>query len=99
MGFVPAVFKEMATHSSILAWKIPGMEEPGRLQSMELQRVGHDWATSLSLSLLVLGGSHSSLSEASSRHHRGAWCPAKGETDAGGPERGHTSGPIVGNLH
>ena len=34
--------KEMETHSSILAWKIPGMEEPGRLQSMELQRVGHD---------------------------------------------------------
>ena len=34
--------KEMATHSSILAWKIPWMEEPGRLQSMGLQRVGHD---------------------------------------------------------
>ena len=34
--------KEMATHSSILAWKIPWMEEPGRLQSMESQRVGHD---------------------------------------------------------
>ena len=33
--------KEMATHSSILAWKIPWMEEPGRLQSMGLQRVGH----------------------------------------------------------
>jgi len=34
--------KEMATHSSILAWKIPWMEEPGRLQSMGFQRVGHD---------------------------------------------------------
>ena len=34
--------KEMATHSSILAWKFPWTEEPGRLQSMELQRVGHD---------------------------------------------------------
>ena len=33
--------KEMATHSSILAWKIPWMEEPGRLQSMWSQRVGH----------------------------------------------------------
>ena len=41
--------KEMATHSSILAWKIPWMEEPGRLQSMGSQRVGHDWVTSLSL--------------------------------------------------
>ena len=34
--------KEMATHSSILAWKIPWIVEPGRLQSMESQRVGHD---------------------------------------------------------
>ena len=34
--------KEMATHSSTLAWKIPQTEEPGRLQSMGLQRVGHD---------------------------------------------------------
>ena len=34
--------KEIATHSSILAWKIPWMEEPGELQSMVLQRVGHD---------------------------------------------------------
>ena len=34
--------KEMATHSSILAWKIPRTEEPGRIQSMRSQRVGHD---------------------------------------------------------
>ena len=34
--------KEMATHSSVLAWKIPWTEEPGRLQSMGLQRVRHD---------------------------------------------------------
>ena len=34
--------KEMAIHSSILAWRIPWREEPGRLQSTELQRVGHD---------------------------------------------------------
>ena len=39
----------MATHSSIIAWKIPWTEEPGRLQSMGLQRVGHDRATLLSL--------------------------------------------------
>ena len=37
--------KEMATHSSILAWEIPWTEEPGRIQSMKLQRVGHDLAT------------------------------------------------------
>ena len=41
----------MATHSSTLAWRIPWREEPGRLQSMGSQRVGHHWATSLSLSL------------------------------------------------
>ena len=39
----------MAPHSSTLAWKIPWMEEPGRLQSMGSLRVGHDWGTSLSL--------------------------------------------------
>ena len=39
--------KEMATLSSTLTWKIPLTEEPDRLQSMGLQRVGHDWATSL----------------------------------------------------
>ena len=41
--------KAMATHSSTLAWKIPWTEEPGRLQSMGLQRVKHGWATSPSL--------------------------------------------------
>ena len=41
--------KATAPHSSTLAWKIPWMEEPGRLQSMGSLRVGHDWATSLSL--------------------------------------------------
>ena len=41
--------KAMAPHSNTLAWKIPWMEEPGRLQSMGSLRVGHDWATSLSL--------------------------------------------------
>jgi len=45
----------MATHSSILAWKIPWMEEPGRLQSMGSLRVGHNWVTSLSLSCIGEG--------------------------------------------
>ena len=39
----------MAPHSNTFAWKIPWMEEPGRLQSMGSLRAGHDWATSLSL--------------------------------------------------
>ena len=37
--------KEMASHSSILTWEIPWIEEPGGLQSMRLQRVGHDLMT------------------------------------------------------
>ena len=41
--------KAMASHSSTLAWKIPWMEEPGRLQPMGSLRVGHDWVTSLSV--------------------------------------------------
>ena len=41
--------KAMATHSRTLAWKIPWMEEPGRLKSMGSLGVGHDWTTSLSL--------------------------------------------------
>ena len=40
-----ALEKGMATHFSILAWKIPWTEEPGRLQSMGLQKLGHDSAT------------------------------------------------------
>ena len=50
MGQEDPLEKEMATHSSILTWKSPWMEEPGRLQSMGSQRVRHSWATSLSLS-------------------------------------------------
>ena len=44
--------KEMANHSSILAWKIPWTEKPGRLQTMGSQRVRHDWVTSLSFTLV-----------------------------------------------
>ena len=39
-----ALEKEMATHSSVLAWRIPGMGEPGRLPSIGSHRVGHDWS-------------------------------------------------------
>ena len=55
--------KEMATHPSILAWRIPRIEEPGGLQSTGSQRVGHDWATSLYYHVMLkfikkhLGGS------------------------------------------
>ena len=49
LGLEDSLEKEMATHSSTLAWKIPWTEEPGRLQSMGWQRVGHNWVTSLHL--------------------------------------------------
>ena len=42
LGGEEPLVKEMATHSSLLAWKIPWTEEPDRLQSMELQTVGHN---------------------------------------------------------
>ena len=42
LGWEDPLEEEMATHSSTLAWKIPWAEEPGRLQSMGSQRVGHD---------------------------------------------------------
>ena len=42
LGGEDLLAKEMATHSNILSWKIPWMEEPGRLQPMGLLRVGHD---------------------------------------------------------
>ena len=47
LGWEDPLEKQMAIHSSTLAWKIPWTEEPERLQSMESQRVGHNWATSL----------------------------------------------------
>ena len=87
----------MATHSSILAWKIPWMEEPGRLQSMGSQRVRHDSATSLSLSLSrvfaasrarLLSFNVSSLLEkcgviwAPTREAGGGWNYCRGLSDA-----------------
>ena len=45
--------RRRCTHSSALAWKIPWTEEPGRLQSMGSQRVGHNWVTSLSLFIFM----------------------------------------------
>ena len=53
LGQEDALEKEMATHSSILAWKIPWTEKPGELQSMGLQRVRHDLATENAHNLLT----------------------------------------------
>ena len=45
--------KEMATYSSVLAWEIPSTEEPGGLQSKRSQRVGHDWVSKHTLTILI----------------------------------------------
>ena len=45
LGWEDPLEEEMATHSSIFAWRIPWTEEPGGLQSIGSQRVGYDWAT------------------------------------------------------
>ena len=71
--------KAMATHSSTLAWKIPWMEEPGRLQSMGSLRVGHDWATSLWLFLSCIGAGNGSPLQCSFLENpwdSGAWWAA-----------------------
>ena len=52
LGKEDALEKEMATHSSTLAWRIPWMEEPGRLQSMVSQRIWHDGTTSPSPAII-----------------------------------------------
>ena len=54
LGWEDPLEKEMVTHSSILAWRIPWTKEPGGLQSIGSQRVGHDWATSLHFTSLHL---------------------------------------------
>ena len=64
------------THSSPLAWRVPWTEEPGGLQSMGSQRVGHDWATSLSLFTFCIGeGNGSPLQRSCLENPRdgGAW--------------------------
>ena len=56
-GQEDALEKGRGTHSSILVWRVPWTEEPGRLQSMGLKRVGHDWVTNpLSINLAFIEG-------------------------------------------
>ena len=57
-----ALEKEMAAHSSVLAWRIPGMGEPGGLPSVGLHRVGHDWSA-LAAAAAMLSGKFIAVSE------------------------------------
>ena len=81
-GFVVVFFFSivsiMAPYSNTLAWKIPWMEEPGRLQSVGSQRVGHDWAMSLSLFTFIGEGNGNPLqcSCLESPRDGGAWWAA-----------------------
>ena len=50
----PASEREMATHSSVLAWRIPGTVEPGGLLSMGSHRVGHDWSNLAAVAVLII---------------------------------------------
>ena len=70
--------KAMAPHSSTLAWKISWVEEPGRLQSTGSLRVGHDWATSLSLFTFMHEGNGNPLQCSCLENPRddGAWWAA-----------------------
>ena len=52
LGWEDPLEKGLATHSSILAWRIPWTEEPGRIQSLGSQRVGHNWATNTLIALI-----------------------------------------------
>jgi len=54
LGWEDHLEKGMATHSSVLAWRIPWTEEPARLQFMDSQRVGHDWVTNTTTQLTGL---------------------------------------------
>ena len=65
---VPVLEKEMATHSSILAWKIPWTEEPDGLQSMGSQRIGLDWSDLAGTHLILRWGTSILVKEA--RHKR-----------------------------
>ena len=77
MGVNSYLEKAMAPHSSTLAWKIPWMEQPGRLQSMGSLGVGHDSATSFSLSCIGEGnGNPLQYSCLENPMDRGAWWAA-----------------------
>ena len=74
--------KGKATHSSVLAWRIPGMAEPGGLLSMGLHRVGHDWSD------LAAAAAAAILTPVLSSRHREVKQLAQSHTGSGGAETG-----------
>ena len=71
----------MATHSSVLAWRIPGMAEPGGLPSMESHRVGHDWSDLAAAARRPIWPSITSTEKRCPFHHRGLGCKSKKSRD------------------
>ena len=63
LGWEDPLEKEMTTHSSILAWKIPWTEEPSRLQSMGSQRVGHDSVTNTFIISYIIKCIHTNMND------------------------------------
>ena len=96
LGWEDPLEKEMTTHSSTLAWKIPWTKKPGRLQSMGSQRVGHNWATSLRLCHCVWGSLLASRLGAKEGWEQGLSCEPKliGEEEA--HARRSPFGPVLG---
>ena len=65
-----ALEKEMVTHSSVLAWRIPGMGEPGGLPSMQSHRVGHDWSDlAAAAAAVMILGAHDKIKPPLPRSH------------------------------
>ena len=85
LGWGNPLVKGMATHSSILAWRIAWTVEPGRLQSMGLQRFGHNWVTNTHTD------THTSTREYSFRHHLAVLSNAR----LPGEEKYRVPAPIV----
>ena len=98
LGWKNLLEKEMAMHSSILTWKIPWTEEPGGLQSMGSQRVGHDWETSLHFHFPLQASPERVLAAGDWKGGElGKW--KGGERDAGErPGQGSCGGCCCGNL-
>ena len=91
--------KEMAIHSSTLAWKIPWTEQPDRLQSMGSQRVGHNWATSLSLSSTLNGGFSGGSDGKESGCNAGDSGSIPGSGRSPGEANGYHTSILAGEFH
>ena len=80
-----ALEKEMATHSSVLAWRIPGSGEPGGLPSMGSHRVGHDWSDLAAAAALLIRREENKKREAKKAGRQAVWASCRAESTPEGP--------------